>query len=203
LRRARFGLAVVLASVLMLFVTFSGAYYARHSSFLFNPETSTYAYSWLHVSLPVNLLLFNTLLLLLSSFSIEMERRQLTREIALFPLRAIPGISLGDEGRTPWLGFAVMLGATFLVGQALAWRSLEAHGFRLATSASSSFVYLLTATHAIHLALGLLVLVYALSLSVRHRPLASRHMVVDISCWYWHFMALLWIYIFLLLRFAS
>jgi cytochrome c oxidase subunit 3 len=203
LRRARFGLAVVLTSVLMLFVTFSGAYYARHASFLFNPETNTYAYSWQPVSLPTGLLLFNTLLLLASSFTIEMARRQLTREIALAPLRALPGISLGEEGRTPWLGFTVILGSAFLAGQGMAWRALEARGFYLATSASSSFVYLLTATHAIHLALGLLVLVYAMSLSLRHRPLPARHMVVDITCWYWHFMALLWLYIFALLRFAS
>jgi cytochrome c oxidase subunit 3 len=193
----------VLASVFMLFGTFSGAYYARHSSLLFNPDLGTYANNWLRVSLPVNLLLINTLLLFASSFCIEMARRQLTREIALVPVRAIPGISLGNEDRTPWLGFAVVLGVAFLAGQGMAWRALEARGFYLATSASSSFVYLLTATHAVHLALGLLVLLYALALSARHRPLASRHVVVDISCWYWHFMALLWIYIFLLLRFAS
>ena len=35
-----------------------------------------------------------------------------------------------------------------------------------------------------------------------NRPLASRRIVVDVTAWYWHFMALLWIYILALLEFA-
>ena len=37
---------------------------------------------------------------------------------------------------------------------------------------------------------------------VLHRPLESRRIVVDVTAWYWHFMALLWIYILALLEFA-
>ena len=33
-------------------------------------------------------------------------------------------------------------------------------------------------------------------------PIEARSIVVDISAWYWHFMALLWIYVFALLGFA-
>jgi heme/copper-type cytochrome/quinol oxidase subunit 3 len=34
------------------------------------------------------------------------------------------------------------------------------------------------------------------------RRLESRHIVVDVTAWYWHFMALLWIYILALMEFA-
>ncbi len=61
----------------------------------------------------------------------------------------------------PWLGATVVLGGGFLTGQWMAWRELADRGFYLATSPSSSFVYLLTATHAVHLAGGILVLLYA------------------------------------------
>ena len=85
----------------------------------------------------------------------------------------------------------------------MAWHELAARGFFLATSPSSSFVYLLTGTHAIHLAGGVLALLYAGVISLMNRPVEVRRIVVDITAWYWHFMALLWIYIFALLEFAK
>jgi cytochrome c oxidase subunit 3 len=63
-------------------------------------------------------------------------------------------------------------------------------------------VYLLTATHAIHLAGGMIALLWA-ALSWRSRkPIEARRIMVDITAWYWHFMAVLWIYVFALLGFA-
>jgi heme/copper-type cytochrome/quinol oxidase subunit 3 len=38
--------------------------------------------------------------------------------------------------------------------------------------------------------------------SVLHKPIESRRIVIDVTAWYWHFMALLWIYVFALLEFA-
>jgi cytochrome c oxidase subunit 3 len=64
-------------------------------------------------------------------------------------------------------------------------------------------VYLLTAAHGIHLVLGLTALFYALAISFSHQPLESRHIVIDVTSWYWHFMTLLWLYIFALLRFTA
>jgi heme/copper-type cytochrome/quinol oxidase subunit 3 len=47
----------------------------------------------------------------------------------------------------------------------------------------------------------LLVLFYAQTIALLHKPLEQLHIVVDVTAWYWHFMALLWIYIFALLKF--
>jgi cytochrome c oxidase subunit 3 len=95
-----------------------------------------------------------------------------------------------------------LLGLGFVAGQWLAWRELAARGFFLATGPSSSFIYVLTGAHAIHLLGGILALLVAGSTVVLRRPLESRRIVVDVTAWYWHFMALLWIYIFVLLEFA-
>jgi cytochrome c oxidase subunit III len=203
LRRARFGLALAMAPILMMFVTFTGAYVARQQTTTFNVETNTRVHEWMHVNLPITLLLVNTLLLLGSSFTIEMARRQTMRDIILSPVRTIPGVSLGQERRIPWLGVTVLLGVGFLAGQWMAWRALALRGFHLPTSASSSFVYLLTAAHGIHLVLGLTALFYALAISFSRQPLESRHIVIDVTSWYWHFMTLLWLYIFALLRFTA
>lgn len=202
LRRARLGLMVALIPIAMLFVSFTSAYIVRQGLPTLDEHTSSYVRDWIPVNLPIALLLVNTFLLVASSITMELARRQMARTAALAALRSVPGVSL-DEGRAfPWLHITVALGLGFLAGQWLAWRELASRGFYLATNASSSFVYLLTATHAVHLAGGLLVLLYAVAASLRAKALESRYIVVDTAAWYWHFMALLWIYIFALLEFA-
>ena len=203
LRRARLGLLVALAPIIMLFVSFTSAYIVRQGLPTLDERTGTYVRDWLQVNLPTALLLVNTLLLIVSSITMEFSRQKITREVALAPVKSIPGISIGEGRGFPWLGSTIVLGAGFLIGQWMAWRELAARGFFLATSPSSSFVYLLTGTHAIHLAGGMLALLYAGVISLMNRPVEVRRIVVDITAWYWHFMALLWIHIFALLEFAK
>jgi cytochrome c oxidase subunit III len=203
LRRARLGLLVALAPIIMLFVSFTSAYIVRQGLPTLDERTGNYVRDWIQVNLPTALLLVNTLLLIVSSITMELSRRKITREVALAPVKSIPGVSIGEGRGFPWLGSTIVLGMGFLVGQWMAWRELAARGFFLATSPSSSFVYLLTGTHAIHLAGGVLALLYAGVISLMNRPVEVRRIVVDITAWYWHFMALLWIYIFALLEFAK
>jgi cytochrome c oxidase subunit 3 len=126
--------------------------------------------------------------------------------MALAPLRGIPGIALDDDGAgrrgTWWIGITVVLGLMFLSGQWMAWQVLRAHGFHVDSGGASPFVYLLTAAHAVHLAGGILVLLYAGAIFVLRRAVEQRRIVVEVASWYWHFMGVLWIYIFALLEFG-
>jgi cytochrome c oxidase subunit 3 len=202
LRRARLGLAVALTPIGMLFVAFTSAYIVRQGLPTFDPNTNTVVHDWIPVPLPTLLFLVNTFVLLLSSVTIEFARRQLARQVAFEPVQSIPGVSLGTERKFPWLALTIVLGLCFLGGQWLAWSDLAARGFYVATGPSSSFVYLLTGAHAVHLLGGILALLAAGVSVLLNRPLASRRIVVDVTAWYWHFMALLWIYILALLEFA-
>jgi len=201
LRRVRVGLAIGLTSVVMIFVSLTSAYIVRRGLPTFDDHTGTYIQDWIPVQLPLVLLLINTALLAASSLTAEFARRQITRQAALAPVRSIPGVSLGQESGFPWLALTVVLGLGFLTGQWLAWRELAERGFYLATSASSSFVYLLTAVHGVHLLGGILVLLYAATVSLLHKPVEGRRIVVDVTAWYWHFMFVLWLGIFALLWF--
>ena len=192
LRRARLGLAVAMTPILMLFISFSIAYLIRRGYLTFDPSTRLFARSWLPVNLPWSTLLMNTGILILSSATIEVARRIVTREAALAPVKSIPGVSLGDERHFPWLGLSTALGFGFLAGQMFLWTQLASRGFHLYSGPSSSFVYFLTGMHALHLAGAWL-----------HRPIESRRILVDVTAWYWHFMAALWIYIIALLSFAA
>ncbi|HET7207509.1 MAG TPA: cytochrome c oxidase subunit 3 [Terriglobales bacterium] len=202
LRRARLGLAVGITPVIMLFVSLTSAYIVRQGLPTLDENTNKYIHDWLPVNLPWLLLLINSFVLIASSVTIELSRRAITREAALAPVKSIPGVSLGDEKSFPWLGLTIALGGLFLFGQWMAWRELSYRGFYLATSPSSSFVYLLTGMHALHLAGGIIALLYAGTITILHKPVESRRVVIDITAWYWHFMALLWIYIFALIEFA-
>jgi heme/copper-type cytochrome/quinol oxidase subunit 3 len=140
--------------------------------------------------------------LLVSSVTIELARRRAALQAALAPVKSIPGVSLGNEESFPWLWVTVLLGISFFAGQWLAWGELHARGFFVDTNPNSSFVFLLTIAHAIHLGGGMIALVWAASASLLRKPVESQRIVVDITAWYWHFMALLWVYVFGLLGFA-
>jgi len=203
LRRARLGLAVAMTPVLMLFISFTAAYLVRRGFLTFDLSGDGYVRTWLPVRLPWLWLLANTGVLILSSVSIELARRDITRQAALAPVQSIPGISLGDERHLPWLALTTFLGLAFLSGQLWIWRVLESRGFHLTTSPSSSFVYFLTGMHALHLAGGALALGFADVATLLHRPVEFRRIVVDITAWYWHCMTGLWIYILVLFTFAA
>jgi cytochrome c oxidase subunit 3 len=202
LRRARLGLICGIATVSMVFISLTSAYVVRQGLPTFDGATNSYVRDWGMVQLPWLLLAINTALLLVSSLTMEFARRDIKRRAALAPLQSMPGISLGEERSFPWLGVTVLLGFAFLVGQWLAWGELRARGFFVDTNPNSSFVYLLTAAHAVHLAGGIIALLWAATTSLLHRPIEGRRIVVDVTAWYWHFMAVLWIYVFALLGFA-
>lgn len=195
-------MTIAFVAITMLFVSFTSAYIVRKGLPSLDVSTSTYVHEWIPVSLPFALLAINTLILLVSSVTMELARRQITRQAALAPVKSIPGVSLGLEKNFPWLGITVVLGLGFLIGQWEAWQELAARGFYVATSASSSFVYLLTGMHAAHLIGGVVALSYAAATSLGDKPVEARRIVVDVTAWYWHFMALLWIYIFALIAIA-
>jgi len=202
LRRARLGLLVALTPVLMLFVSFSSAYIVRQGLPTLDPRTNQLVLDWIPVTLP-KLLLINTGVLILSSLFMELARRQIKAQVPAVAPETAAGVSTGDQPRIPWLAMTLVLGLAFLFGQWSAWRQLAASGFYVATTPSSSFVYLLTGTHAVHLMGGVLALFVAGIASLLHRSVATRSIVVDVTAWYWHFMAALWIYILCLLEFAG
>lgn len=186
----------------MVFISLTSAYVVRQGLPTFDDTSNSYVHDWGQVQMPWGLLLINTAVLLLSSITMEFARRHAARQAALAPVTSIPGISLGDEKSFPWLGITVVLGFGFLSGQWLAWGEMHARGFFMNTNPSSSFAFLLTITHAVHLVGGMIALLWAATASVRHKTPEERRIVVDVAAWYWHFMLVLWIYIFALLGFA-
>jgi cytochrome c oxidase subunit 3 len=202
LRRARLGLICGIFTVCMVFISLTSAYVVRQGLPTFDGASNSYVRDWGRVDLPWLLLAINTAVLLVSSVTMEFARRNAARQAALAPVKSIPGVSIGREDSFPWLGITVVLGIAFLAGQWLAWGELHARGFYVNTNPNSSFVFLLTIAHALHLGGGMIALLWAGSSSLLHKPVEARRIAVDITAWYWHFMGVLWIYVFALLGFA-
>ena len=199
LRRCRLGILLSLISVSMLFVALTTAYLARaHAAAM---SAAGMRNPWMHVALPP-ILAINTIILLISSLTLEVARRKLRRRALFAPLAEIPGVRAEKPRSLPWLAITLVLGFGFLFGQALAWQTMQRQGFYLRGNPASAFFYLLTGAHAVHLSLGLIALSYAAFAHLATRRLETRCLVVDVTSWYWHFMAVLWLYIYALLALA-
>src|SRR5258707_9361962 len=137
LRRARLGLICGIVTVCMVFISLTSAYIVRQGLPTFDGNSNTYVRDWGRVDLPWLVLAINTLVLLISSMTMELARRKAALQAALAPVKAIPGVSLGNEKSFPWLGITVLLGIGFLAGQWMAWGQLHARGFFVYTNPNS------------------------------------------------------------------
>jgi cytochrome c oxidase subunit 3 len=114
------------------------------------------------------------------------------RRVATF----MGGLRSRAETPTRWLYVTLILGLLFVLGQYVAWRQLSAQGLYLATNPSSSFFYLLTAVHGIHVLGGLGGLLYVIG--KLNKSILRRNTLVA-TARYWHFMGVLWVYLIVLL----
>lgn len=200
LQRYRLGLLVMIASTMMLFISFTTLFVARRGSGRFDPLTGSFQSDWISVPLPMKLLLINTAALIVSSCLIEIARRAARQEAILVPLSFIPGIRRLRQTSVWWVWGTVLAGAGFLFGQYCAWSRLHLSGVTLANNPAGAFLLLLTGTHALHLVAGLAVLLYACLAAGPRRSLERRCITLDVSAWYWHFMAIMWVYVLLVLK---
>lgn len=176
---SRTGIWVGLAAITMTFVSLTSAMIVRQGA-------ST---DWQHFALP-SLLYFNTLVLLVSSVTLEFARK-----------RAASFVHGERSDRSPsllWLWITMGLGLLFVAGQCVAWRQLRTEGWYLATNPSSSFFYLFTVLHALHVMGGLAGLVLVLWRISKPMP-ALRVSTLSTVSYYWHYMGALWVYLLLLL----
>lgn len=196
LRRYRLGLFFFLVSVAILFVTLTSGFLLLKSGNRYDPISGQYLTDWVPIPIPLRLLLVNTIVLLLSSVTLERARRLARMESILVPVSTIPGIAPITQNAVRWVEVTVLLGVGFLLGQWRAWQWLRARDIFASSGPASSFAFLMTGTHAFHLAGGILVLLYACLAPGPRHSVERRRITVDVTAFYWHFMTLLWIYVF-------
>jgi cytochrome c oxidase subunit III len=138
------------------------------------------AQDWIILPKPP-LLPLNTFVLVLSSIALDRSR-----------------IALRNRSRTSfnvWWTAAAALGMLFLGGQCEAWLYLRRLGLHLDTIPSSSFFYMLTAAHALHILAGLAALVYVDVQAWRLRLGPAKRTFIDVAAVFWHFLTFVWLYL--------
>jgi cytochrome c oxidase subunit 3 len=167
------GVWVGLAAITMSFAALTSALVVRQGSGM----------DWRHLTLPP-ILYANTLVLLTSSVTLEMARRRLAGSARG------NGSQIGIAMR--WLVVTLSLGLFFVAGQYAAWLQLKARGLYLDTNPNSSFFYVFTGVHALHVLGGLCGLLYVISKLNRSK---LRWGTLGAASQYWHFMGFLWLYL--------
>jgi cytochrome c oxidase subunit 3/cytochrome o ubiquinol oxidase subunit 3 len=110
---------------------------------------------------------------------------------------AVSAIERGDHHRTrTWLTGTALLGAAFVAGQVYEFTAFYNEGLGFTTSRFSSAFYGLTGFHGVHVTIGIIMLVSLLLLSVRGKLPEHRSETVEVVGLYWHFVDLVWIFIF-------
>jgi cytochrome c oxidase subunit III len=167
------GMTVALGGILMFFMALVSAYIVRKGM----PNSG-----WVPLPIFPRILWLNTAVLVASSFTLAHARRLLSAD--------------DQAGFRHFWSVTTILGIFFLAGQIVAWRQLVHAGVYLATNPSSSFFYVFTAAHGLHVVGG----IGALS-SVLFRPThkLTQSTASDVVSMYWHFMDGLWVFLFLLL----
>jgi cytochrome c oxidase subunit III len=173
---AKIGLGVFLAVAGSLFALFTSAYFMR-----------MHMGDWHHLPVP-RLLWLNTGVLVASSAALQWAQVAARRG-------QIDGVKAGLLG-------GALTALLFLAGQLLAWRQLAAEGYFVASGPASSFFYLLTAVHGIHLLGGLMALGRAAGKVWRGDGPDQVRLSVELCAIYWHFLLLVWLVLFGLLLHA-
>jgi len=204
LNRIRTSLFIFLAADMMFFVLLVALFFARQSSTHMDTHTHLQVHDWHPILLPP-ILYLNTLLLILSSLTMEQARRRIFHEIDVLE----EWLGLGRpalDSALPWVGATFALGALFLGGQCFAWRQLTLRGFTFnhwSATPASNFFYLITGAHAAHLAVGVLALLFCLTALGFFKSVESRQIAIDATGWYWHVMGTAWILLFAVLLFGQ
>ncbi len=202
LKSVRMGLYFTLIVILMMFVAMSTLLIARRQAGRFDPFTGEFVSTWVSIALPVKLLLVNTMVLLISSLTVEKARRTSAMETVLLPVGEIPGVAPIRQESLNWVRVTALLGFAFLAGQTLLWMQLRQVAERMSNPLSSAFVIILSGGHALHLFGGLTVLLYISFSGKLRRKYDSRSIAIDVTAWYWHFMAAIWLFVLVVLYFV-
>ncbi len=172
----KFALWLFIVSVCMLFGGWTSAYIVKRGE----P-------GWSSFELPGEFWV-NTGIMVLSSLTMVWAQRSARRD--------------NLEQAKLALGITTLLGVAFLLGQWLAWGKMVAMNHYFAgggSNSSSSFIYVLTGFHGLHIVSGIIVLLIALLATFRYKVHSRNMLRMELCSTYWHFLGVLWLYLFVFL----
>ncbi|MFT5970225.1 MAG: cytochrome c oxidase subunit 3 [Flavobacteriales bacterium] len=168
---------ISMVSMVMIFAGLTSGYVVRRADG-----------EWMTFELP-SIFYISTLLIILSSITMLWTAMEAKKE---------------DNNVTLGLGISLALGLAFGVSQFYAWNELTDLGIFFTgdgVSASGSFIYAITGMHLAHVVGGIIALTVSLINSIRGEYSPENKLGLELTAIFWHFLDLLWVYLFLFLLF--
>lgn len=176
----KFALWVACSSITMMFVALTSAYLVRRA-----------AGNWIEFALP-QIFTWSTLVIVLSSVTLYLAARYFKKE----NFQLYKGMLIAT----------FILGLTFVGLQYQGWLALkDLVGLPLGTNPSSDFVYAISMIHVAHVMGGIGVLTVAMvhGFSLKNQATPNRLHRLGLTSTYWHFVGVLWVYLFVFLALQS
>jgi len=171
----KFTLWVAIASIIMMFAGLTSAYIVKGSM----P-------GWVSVTMP-KLFYISTAVMLLSSFTMQMAVKSFReRNMRLY---------------RSYITATTILGATFVLMQIIAFKQLYAAGVKMEGSSAGQFLYIIFGLHAIHVIGGVIALLVMFLRAFTAKYRSYSPVPVEVAATYWHFVDLLWVYLFVFFLF--
>ena len=169
----KFILWLFIVSIIMLFAAMTSAYLVRRAEG-----------NWLEYTIPA----------VFSYSSVALVVSSLTMHWAYVAAKK-------DNFRSLRIAITITfaLGIAFLYMQFQGWVQLVDQNVFFVGNPAGSFMYIFTGLHGFHLISGLIVLVFALVAAFRLKVHAKNLNQMEIATTYWHFLDILWLYLFFFL----
>ena len=116
-------------------------------------------------------------------------------------LAYLAGKRLEFKKQNAYLILTVLLGLIFFVCQFQAWGILFDRGvvFSGNRNASQSFIYVFIASHLLHIAAGVILLLRAMNVKLSKVSPVRNTFRLEVTSIFWHFIDILWIYLYVFL----
>jgi cytochrome c oxidase subunit 3 len=171
---------VGIASIIMAFAGLTSAYIVKKSQA-----------NWLDFDLP-KLFWFSTVVILISSFTIQM---------------ALKKYKEGQQNQYQgFLFLTAILGVAFLLFQIQGFKELEASNIALVgprSNSAGSFLLVITGFHMLHMVGGVIALILMSFKAYFSKNKTFNALPVELLSTYWHFVDILWIYLFVFLNWVG
>lgn len=166
----KFAMWIAIATIIMMFAGFTSGYIVRRSQGM-----------WEVFDMP-KIFIASTIAIVLSSVCMHFSVRSFKKE--------------------KFSGFRVLLVATLLLGvafsvmQLIGFYEMHERNLKIAGNPSSSFLYIIAGIHILHILGGVITIIYQLIKTRKDEKTADKVVGLEIVSTYWHFVDILWIYLY-------
>ena len=133
---------------------------------------------------------FSLFIIITSSLSLILARRELLKN--------------NFRSTTIYLTITFVLGVIFIISQFIGFNEIIENGYHFTgptSTITTSFIFLIAFVHLVHVGAGLLVLLFVIYRNIKRKYSINNILGFELALIFWHFVDILWIYLFLFLVF--